>query len=392
MFKRPLVPGFLKKFDEYLLINKPVIWSARTHLVVWYALLFAAVLSFFCFIVPFDAREQSDAGSWVLFVIVIVILGFVGWLIYLLRFNVFKRFGQLPPGYGLTTFFLYMLSILAIVICVYIPLWVETIRANHTYSNEEIIRDANTVNLDLCRLERDSMVLNWSRDTAIFRKYMPPPEAEEEENVAPVVSDTDTVAAVTDAPEASSRITYYTYRDSADLFTRIRIEDSLVRPNDSTYVFFKCPDYIFITDQLSDEYSREKRLRNVDIFNRVLKNYHTPDRRAVRRELDSLFMKYKTKDSVESYTYPKKYHFIRAEYMSHIQDKYNTYVFSRSMVNISEKKYRWKEYIMRELVYPLYYIVLVVSLLVFIFRHSTIRTFFLSILTAVILLILTSLG
>lgn len=386
---RPLVPRFLKRFDDSLIINKPAAWSTRAHLATWYALLFAVALTLVCFIVPFDARESSEVYSWVLFVSVIIILSFVGWLIYLLRFNVFKKFGHLPPGYALMTFFFYFIVIGCFIAWAYIPAAVESIRANTAYTNEEIIQDVNTVNLDLCRLERDSLMLDWKSDTSILRKYMPPEDTTEEDEVdeenAPAVAVADTMV------REYSAITYYTYKDSAELFSKVRTADSLVRPNDSTYIFYACPSYTFINDFIPDDYSKVKSLTSVDIYNKVLKNYHAPDRKALKRELDSLTAKYNTDTALEAYHYPRRYRFVRSDYMNHTQDKYHTYVYGRSMVNISDKKYRWHKRVLEEIVRPFYYIVLVVTLLVFIFRHTTRKTFFLSILAAIILVILTSL-
>jgi len=396
MSKRPLVPGFLKKFDHYLLINKPAAWSARAHLAIWYTLLFAAMLTLLCFIVPFDARESSEVFSWVLFVVIILILGFIGWLIYLLRFNVFKKFGHLPPGYGLMTFFLYATVIGFFMVCGYIPAAVESIRANHIYTNEEIVRDANTVNLDLCRLERDSMLLRWNPDTSILLRYMPVVDTTEDEATVENVRDEEGARRVMDAvvnpASENSRISYFTYKDSSELFEKVASADSLIMPNDTTYVFYDCPDYNFINGFITDEYSEVKQLKSVDIYYKILKSYQIPNRKALKREYDSLVAKYNTDTALEAYTYSKHYRFNRVEYMSHIQDKYRTYVFSRAMGNITDKKYRWRKSVFSDFVRPFYYVVLVVTLLLFIFRHTTIKTFFLSILTAVLLVILTSLA
>lgn len=408
MPKRPFVPGFLKKLDDYLLINRPAAWSARTHLAVWYAFLFAVVLTLFCFIVPFDARQRSEVSSWVMFVVVIIIISLIIWLIYLLRFNVFKKFGRLPAGYGLMTFFLYAIVVGSFIAWAYIPAAVESIRANRAYTNAELLRDVNTVNLDLCKLERDSLLLDWTPDTAILRKYMPPEDrtteetevdAVTEDHVAPSV---DTMAEPDNSARVVSNIDYYTYKDSAKLFERVRNTDSLVRPNDSTYVFYECPDYHFINDYSSEFISgfigkddrRMGELSSVDIYNKVLKNYRRPDRRAIRKEYDSLVAKYNTDELRERYVrevFPRHYRFNRKNYLNHTQEKYGTYVFGGAMMNITDKKYRWQKDVLSDFVRPFYYIVLVITLLVFIFRHTTIKTFFLSILTAIILLILTSL-
>ena len=133
MNKRPLLIRPLKKLDDYLLIHKPEIWSARTHLVKWYSILFMIVLAALCFINYNNARLSTNVGIWVGFVVVIAILALVIWIIYLLRFNVFKRYGIIKPIGRLTTFLLYFVAAGFIVGYSFIPLIVETLRAQHDY-------------------------------------------------------------------------------------------------------------------------------------------------------------------------------------------------------------------------------------------------------------------
>ena len=399
MAQRPLVPGFLKKLDNYLLINKPAVWSARTHLALWYSLLFAAALALTCFVVPFDARENSDVAAWVLFVSVIIGINVIGWLIYLLRFNVFKKFGHLPAAYGIKTFLLYAVVIGSFIAWAYIPAVVESIRANQAYTNEEIVRDINTANLDLCLLERDSLELKWGADTCIVRKdTVAAPEKKEQAEASVNLNEVaEEAEAAEEEPDTAvkgpvSTITlYYAHSDAAVLQKRLASADSVIRPNDSTYVFYECPTYNFMSFD-ADAWSRVKLLSSVDIYNKVLKNYRKPNRAAVRKQLDSIRMKYNREYELASkFYYPRNYHFNRGNYIGHTQSKYGMYDVSSSMNHITDKKYRWENRLIRDYVRPFYYIVFILTLLVFIFRHTTVKTFFLSVLAAIILLILTSL-
>src|SRR5258705_11908500 len=121
MNKRPLVPFFLQKLDDKLLRNNPNAWSARTHLVLWFSALFAIVLSVFCYMVFFDAKQYSSLSGWVTFVSLLAFVGFVFWIIFLLRFNVFKRYGNWFAGDGVKSFLLYFVSIGAMVEVCFIP-------------------------------------------------------------------------------------------------------------------------------------------------------------------------------------------------------------------------------------------------------------------------------
>ena len=61
------------------------------------------------------------------------------------------------------------------------------------------------------------------------------------------------------------------------------------------------------------------------------------------------------------------------------------------MDNILERKHRWKPSNLEIFLRMLYYPALIITLLFFAFRHSTTKTFFLSLLAAVVLSILTAL-
>src|SRR5687767_14261194 len=99
--KRPLMPGFLKKAEQKLLLNKPGLWSTRIHLVLYYGILFMAVLAVVCFLDPLDMRRRTMSAVWVGYTSIISIIALVAWLIYLLRFNVFKKYGVIHPLYSI---------------------------------------------------------------------------------------------------------------------------------------------------------------------------------------------------------------------------------------------------------------------------------------------------
>ncbi len=56
------MPGFLKKVDQKLLLNKPDVWSTRTHLVLYYGILFILLLAGLCFL-EIDARPRLLVGK-----------------------------------------------------------------------------------------------------------------------------------------------------------------------------------------------------------------------------------------------------------------------------------------------------------------------------------------
>ncbi len=376
MKKRILVPAFLQKLDDKLLRTKPNTWTARTHLVLWFAALFAVILTLFCYLTFFDARQYSSTGSWVTFVGLVVFIGFVFWLIFLLRFNVFKRYGNWFVWDGLKSFLLYFISVGAMVALCFIPSAIETLRANQQFGNEEIVKDINELNTTACKLEYDMLPLQWRADTCSVVDTLP------DNRVYATPEEYDTV--VEFAP-----VNKYKLIDTAELAQRLVDEDSLVKINDTMYVFFECPNYLFGSSYRADDYTKGKVLTSPEIYFAILKSYQKPDKAVLYKRIEALKAKWvvRSRYAYEDYTITYNEN---DGYETKIKKKYNFGGMNNGIDNVVSKKYQWKNDWQIYLRF-FYYITLVFTLLVFIFRHSTVKTFFLSLLTAVVLAILTAL-
>ena len=379
--KRPLVPSFLQKLDDDLLRNKPVTWSARTHLVLYFAALFAVVLSVFCYLAFFDAKQYNNLGGWITFIGLIALIGFVAWLIFLLRFNVFKRYGNWFVWDGLKSFGLYFISIGAMVAVCFVPSAVETFRANQVFGNDEIINDINDINMTACRLEYKLLPLKWTREDCrivpdknlVPQQYISGDEVRDEA--------TDTVAMRVNQPS-------YHLVDTAELRTRIANADSVVKINDTLYSFFECPDYRFVSSYEAGDHSKIKIMHSADIYYAVVKNYSNPDREALLKKMEVFKIKYAARNRYSYYESEDYYN--TDTYDKKISSLYSLRKINNCIDNIVEKKYAWvNDWQIYLRVF--YYITLILTLLVFIFRHSTVKTFFLSLLTAVILFVFSGL-
>lgn len=376
--KRPIVPSFIQKLDDRLLRNKPTTWAARTHLVVYFAVLFALILTGFCFLVFFDAKQYSNLGGWNTFIGLIAFIGFVFLLIFLLRFNVFKRYGNWFVWDGLKSFILYFISIGAMVAVCFIPSAVETFRANQQFGNDEIVNDINEINTTACKLEYDMLPLQWDDDTCkLVNRLVPAPPVE--------MQDMDTV--ISDAVYVDRQSFHYI--DTAELRRKLIETDSVIKITDSLYVFYQCPDYQFVSSYNADYHARKKILKDADIYYAVVKNYQKPGNRpALLKRMDELKTKYEA-DNRYSY-YEGSDYYNNDSYETKIKKKYSLTRIANGIDNAVRKKYAWVEdwdaYLR-----VFYYITLGLTLLVFIFRHSTVKTFLLSVLAAVVLVIFTGL-
>ncbi len=391
MNKRPLVPSFLQRLDDTLLRNKPNTWAARTHLVIWFAVLFALPLTAFCYLAFFDAKQYSSTGSWTTFVGLIAFIGFVFWLIFLLRFNVFKRYGNWFMWDGLKSFGLYFLSIGAMVALCFIPSAVETYRANQQFGNDEIVNDINEINTNACKLEYNLLPLHWTADTFDIIKRPVTTTTYTEEEMVTVDTVVTAVLDQASIEPVQNYVRQHSVMDTAELRRKIAETDSLVKINDSLYVFYKCPDYQFVSSYNADGHATKKILRSADIYYAVVKNYQKPNNRpALLTRMDELKAKYAADSRYSSYIDFDVAYDANDDYEKKIKNKYNLTQIGYGIDNAVTKKYAWIDNWHVYLRF-FYYITLLATLLVFIFRHSTVKTFFLSVLTAVLLMIITGL-
>ena len=374
--KRPVAPGFINALDEYLLLNKPDTWSARSHLVLYYVFLFSVLLTALCFLAPDDPRNSSPVFVWCLLTAILAGIGFIVWLIYLLRFNVFKRFGIVARGDRLLTFILFFINIGLLIATIYIPPIVESIKANRAYNDNEIVQDANNMNLAICRLNYDSIPQSLDSELFLIRNSVKNAAAEENDKGEYFIQQAEGA---------------YQLIDTAQLNSRKMAADSVRAINDSMVVLYRCPDYTFVATHGCEQYANLRALQSFDIYKKITRQPMGAERAVLRAQLFALLHKYNK--------YSKNYEYFdenyadrrTSNYQSKINTKYELYDVNTGIDNITDRMHRWKGDHIESLVRVFWYSVLVFTLLVFIFRHSTVKTFFLSMLTAVILTIITSL-
>lgn len=363
MNKRPLAPNFLNKLDNSLLLNRPDTWSTRFHLVIYYTLLFMIAFTAICFVIPTDHREKSFFELWSGSAGVLALIGLVLWLVYLLRFNVFKQYGTVFPGDRIKTFVLYFIMIAMMSLVVYIPPVVESIRADYAYTSNELATDINRMNEIVVGLERDRIPDVWEPDTLI--RYG---------NVL--------------YPQADTYQPGREYLDAATFNYRVLEADSIRRIGDGIVISYRFMDLHFVNDmrvalRSSVHIKSTKELYRTDYKS----NQNLPN--SARAELEKLVDKYYSDDW--NYYYHDYYDNNPDNLHSSIAERYRLDNANRGIDHIADRKYRLKEIDYADFIRFTYYFSLVLTLFIFIFRHSTIKTFFLSLLFAVVLSILSGL-
>lgn len=362
--KRPLAPRFLDQLDDYLLRNKPDIWSSRAHLVIYYSLLFLLFMAVAGFLVPTDPRQYSSLATWTTLVSITVLIGLVVWMIYLLRFNVFKRFGIQSRFDGLKAFLLYFISMAFLVSLPFIPSLIEMTRARMMYDQAQLVRDINQINQDICLLEKDSIVLEWEASYYHLSGK----------------EDPDTVV-------------YYNnhrvqYQDSASFYNNQNGADSIVRINEDFYVLYESPALTFAEAWRAGD-AGETVLSSARLYRKSYQPYHSPDREKLKAELYNIIRKYQTRERSEDYLAEEYSTKPKSDYLSKIRSRYGLFNVNTSLNNIFARQYLWDRDSIPWLLRIFYYVVLGLTLLLFSFRHCTTKTYFLTWLAGAIIAILT---
>lgn len=388
---RPFAPKFLVKYDDYLLKNKPELYSTRFHWVLYYALVAITCIALLFAIIPNDARSDTPIFIHTCLVVIVAMIGLVVWLIFLLRFNVFKRFGNVTAFGRLSVFWLYFLSSVIIIFSCFVPSIVETLKANIAFKEKELINDLNTINTSICKLEYDSLKQNW--EVSYYQA----------ENYFSANKDTILTESTFDDYEGVETVTYSanSHEDYEEinekrinlidyyiLLKRLKSEDSVVKVNDSTYIFYTCPDYKKVSSGYNGRIIEESSLSNIDLYRNIFSQPIKINRAKEWQTLKPLLEKYNYEyGSLRKYQ-PAVYFDYDSIYEQRLQKRYNISTIENNIRNIIERKYRYDDFDENQIYIRLiFYPSIIFSLLLFAFRHSTIKTFFLSILTSIIFLI-----
>ncbi|MBG9375699.1 hypothetical protein I5907_05605 [Panacibacter sp. DH6] len=377
---RPFIPAFLKRFDDKFLKNNPELWSTRAHLVIYYCIVINIVLALTCYIIPAHALADTTAITWAGFLSIISLLGIIIWIIYLLRFNVFKRFGQISPMRTTIVYLLYFISTAAICSFAYIPALVETIKANRDYSKSKVITDINKMNVYINQLEYSYYNKPWNVDTVVVMDTLP-------ENLKRQYIDVETVDTY-EEDYADTTVAfihgYYKIIDTVELRSKVATADSMVKINDTLYAFFECPDYVFVGESYWRRSSSHKTMSSKEIYDSVLAHYVAPNKKLVKNSLDKLLNKYYLKENEPKYATsydPQKP-------KETIDARYRLTTINNGINNYNSKAYRWTGFLGLALLRIIFYTSLIFSIILFVFRHSSIKTFFITLLCLVVLFII----
>jgi hypothetical protein len=374
--RRFLALPFVARFDAWLLRNYPDIWSTRIHLVFYYGLILYLGVFLVYFFIPDDIRSRPTVEYWVISAVLFALVGVVFWLVYLLRFNVLKRYGRLTFGDRLRNFLLFYICFLAIIGVVYVPFIVEKVKSEAFFTDNEIIRDVNDMNLYLCLLEKDSINITITTDTLILVNDMQ--EA--------IRRNAELAYGMGDGSDPR----HLEYTDTIDGRMRLSYADSVVPLGNKAYIIRDYTNLDFVQPGAARYEGTAYTLRSPDLYRMAWLEPPAISNAEARKRLAELQKKYVPESEDENDFW---------NYYSPADDNLQAYLFLKyelrpmqsSLENISNRKHRFRRHDLRDSLLVCLYFALGMNLLLFAFRHSTVRTFFFSLLAGVILAVLTGL-
>jgi len=373
------IPPFFKKLDHYLLVNYPSIWSTRFHTVAFAGIAFSILLSLICFALPMNYWDESAVPFLIGLIIIISLLSVVVWIVFLLRFNPFKRFADdatvRRPGSTLLTFLLYMGVMLIFCFWSFIPPIIETFRTYRQIAASEVVNDVNTVNLNIASLEFDTSYFRFSRDTTLYSLQISNRHPEE---------------AYYDEQEAPYR-THFSYGDFSRMEEDIALSDSCIKLDDSLYVFLIAPRLTFLSAKGLPSASSTHQWTDKELFHLARNNHHKINREKCFQQIATVLKKYDrdwTDFHMSRKTYRKD---IRVGKHEDIDEKYEYYSANSQIGDVDARMLRWEKKSVIIYAHIVLYISCLLSLLVFMFRHTTKKVFFLSFLIGFLVFVLSAL-
>lgn len=141
------IPQFLQRFDRYLLLHHPDIWSSRIHIVFFYggALLLSVVLH--ALVRPLALDDMPNMDRQFMLATIPSLLAFGPFVYHISTYSVEKRFGQRGRGFSAKQQLTIAFSIFLLAIIPFLYANILTDRIANTISNEELSEDIRSLDI-----------------------------------------------------------------------------------------------------------------------------------------------------------------------------------------------------------------------------------------------------
>lgn len=202
--------------------------------------------------------------------------------------------------------------------------------------------------------------------------------------------DADEAIAEVDTSVILTPVTHMPYDeiDTTQLREKIEKGDSLIKLNDTLYSVFTVPEFMFLNPYNINEQTGLILLKSKQLYLKARQMRQSANSVNLTREITRIVKKYTYKDVVD-YSYDDAENEYAKDFHKHFRNKYDIPKIDQEINNVAERKSRWSSSKLPALFRSFFYFAFAITLLVFTFRHSTVRTYFISLLAAFILYLLT---
>lgn len=162
---KKLIPPFLKKLDDYLLLNHPLLWISKVHYVLFFSLILFCFSVILGLIIPLNLSQTQDLGLWYTIFALLSIVGLCFWIYWNVIFNIEKKYGLRSWTDEYKVFFLSFACALLFMSC---PLPFTAIynqRVANVVEDDELIEDINNLNLSSPFIVNDLNVYESNYDS-----------------------------------------------------------------------------------------------------------------------------------------------------------------------------------------------------------------------------------
>ncbi len=142
-----IIPKFLKRFDDYLLINHPIIWISKIHYVLFFTLIVTAVTSLIAFAIPITVSSSDNFELLHFLFIVVGIVMLCFWVYKNAIHNHEKSYGKRSFWDEYKIFGLYYLCVMMIFSFSYTFSMIYNLRLSNIINDKDFVELINTANL-----------------------------------------------------------------------------------------------------------------------------------------------------------------------------------------------------------------------------------------------------
>jgi len=146
MFKA-ITPKFINRIDAHLLVKHPVLWMSKIHYSLWYGMLLWFLSALIGLLVPINLKERIEYELWYFLFTVVGAVVLCFWVYNHVIFNKEKNYGYKKFTDEYKNFVLVFFSVAIFLMVPWPFTMVYDQRIDNMYSDEEVIKDINTINI-----------------------------------------------------------------------------------------------------------------------------------------------------------------------------------------------------------------------------------------------------